>query len=80
MAVKRHWLGPDWYLEGKDGNLIHKTNVPNLRAEYRNATLMEERNMVRVVRMPLPPLVPSAPLLSLPPPLLPFLYRFFPVL
>jgi len=47
MAVKRHWLGPEWYREGKDGNLIHKTNVPNLRAEYRHATLSEERNMVR---------------------------------
>ncbi|GAA6048249.1 hypothetical protein JCM3770_006503 [Rhodotorula araucariae] len=50
MAVKRHWLGPEWYLEGKEGNLIHKTNVPNLRAEYRNATLMEERNMIAMVK------------------------------
>lgn len=47
MQVKRHWLGPDWYHDGPAGNLIHKTNVPNLRVEYRYTTLMEERNMVR---------------------------------
>ncbi|GAA5928637.1 uncharacterized protein JCM15063_003927 [Sporobolomyces koalae] len=46
MEIKRHWLGPDWYKAGVHGNLIHKTNVPNLRAEYRQATLMEERDMV----------------------------------
>lgn len=46
MEIKRHWLGPDWYKVGVHGNLIHKTNVPNLRAEYRQATLMEERDMV----------------------------------
>ena len=49
MEVKRHWLGPDWYLPGVRGNLIHKTNVPDLRVEYRHATLMEERDMVRAV-------------------------------
>lgn len=48
MEIKRHWLGPDWYKAGVHGNLIHKTNVPNLRAEYRQATLMEERDMVSV--------------------------------
>lgn len=47
MEVKRHWLGPDWYLPGREGNLIHKTNVPNLRAEYRWNTLREEMDMVR---------------------------------
>lgn len=46
MQVKRHWLGDDWYLPGVEGNLIHKTNVPNLRVEYRHNTLMEERAMV----------------------------------
>ncbi|GAA6002252.1 AMP deaminase [Rhodotorula paludigena] len=50
MQVKRHWLGPEWYLPGRDGNLIHKTNVPNLRAEYRQATLMEEVNMIAMVK------------------------------
>ncbi|GAA5846091.1 hypothetical protein JCM9279_004783 [Rhodotorula babjevae] len=50
MAVKRHWLGPEWYREGQAGNLIHKTNMPNLRAEYRHATLSEERNMLAMVK------------------------------
>lgn len=62
MAVKRHWLGPEWYREGKDGNLIHKTNVPNLRAEYRHATLSEERNMVRRLVRSLHPRPPRPPL------------------
>ncbi|ORY39669.1 hypothetical protein BCR35DRAFT_311462 [Leucosporidium creatinivorum] len=39
MQVKRHWLGPDWYRAGVEGNLIHKTNVPNLRVEYRHTTI-----------------------------------------
>lgn len=47
MEIKRHWLGPDWYLPGREGNLIHKTNVPNLRADYRWSTLREEMDMVR---------------------------------
>lgn len=46
MEVKRHWLGPNWYKSGVEGNLIHKSNVPDLRVEYRSATLMEEREMV----------------------------------
>ncbi|GAA5893782.1 hypothetical protein JCM5296_001132 [Sporobolomyces johnsonii] len=50
MEIKRHWLGPDWYKPGVEGNLIHKTNVPNLRADYRWATLMEERDMSNTTR------------------------------
>lgn len=46
MEVKRHWLGPDWYKPGVEGNLIHKTNVPSMRVEYRHTTLMEEVAMV----------------------------------
>ncbi|KAK4056829.1 AMP deaminase [Microbotryomycetes sp. JL221] len=46
MQVKRHWLGSDWYKEGPVSNYIHKTNVPNLRIEYRHSTLMEERTMI----------------------------------
>ncbi|POY71827.1 putative AMP deaminase [Rhodotorula taiwanensis] len=50
MEIKRHWLGPDWYLPGREGNLIHKTNVPNLRAEYRWNTLREEMDMIELVK------------------------------
>lgn len=47
MEVKRHWLGPNWFLPGVEGNEIHKSNVPDLRVEYRQQTLLEERTMVR---------------------------------
>ncbi|KAI0755087.1 AMP deaminase [Daedaleopsis nitida] len=47
MEVKRHWLGQKWYLPGAAGNDINKTNVPNLRLEYRRRTLLEELAMIR---------------------------------
>ncbi|KAL8292654.1 hypothetical protein RQP46_001266 [Phenoliferia psychrophenolica] len=61
MEVKRHWLGPNWFLPGVEGNEIHKSNVPDLRVEYRQQTLLEEITMVsrKVQRLPVAP-VPSA--------------------
>ncbi|KAI0352586.1 AMP deaminase [Trametes cingulata] len=50
MEIKRHWLGQSWYLPGADGNDINKTNVPNLRLEYRRQTLVEELTMIRTKR------------------------------
>ncbi|KAL4245706.1 metallo-dependent hydrolases superfamily protein [Abortiporus biennis] len=46
MEIKKHWLGLKWYLPGSAGNDINKTNVPNIRLEYRKHTLMEELDMV----------------------------------
>lgn len=46
MEIKRHWLGHDWYLPGAEGNVVDKTNVPNVRAAFRYNTLIEERTMV----------------------------------
>lgn len=46
MELKRHWLGEHWFREGLAGNQIEKTNVPNLRVEYRHTTLVEERETV----------------------------------
>ncbi|RHZ68267.1 hypothetical protein Glove_296g28 [Diversispora epigaea] len=46
MAIKKHWLGSFWYLPGKFGNDIHKTNVPNVRMQFRQDTLEEEIRMV----------------------------------
>jgi len=46
MAIKRHWLGAEWYKSSVDGNVIHKTNVPNGRLAFRHSTLTEERIMV----------------------------------
>ncbi|KZO96518.1 Adenosine/AMP deaminase [Calocera viscosa TUFC12733] len=46
MQIKRPWLGHQWYLPGVLGNDINKTNVPNLRLQYRHNTLMEELEML----------------------------------
>ncbi|KZO96497.1 hypothetical protein CALVIDRAFT_527541 [Calocera viscosa TUFC12733] len=46
MQIKRHWLGHQWYLPGALGNDINKTNVPNIRLQYRHNTLMEELDML----------------------------------
>lgn len=46
MEIKRHWLGHDWYLPGAEGNVVDKTNVPNVRVAFRYNTLMEEKTMV----------------------------------
>ncbi|KAH7100848.1 AMP deaminase [Auriculariales sp. MPI-PUGE-AT-0066] len=47
MQVKKHWIGPQWYLPGAAGNDIHKTNVPNIRVAFRHQTLLEELSMIR---------------------------------
>ncbi|KAF9066473.1 hypothetical protein BDP27DRAFT_1330580 [Rhodocollybia butyracea] len=46
MEIKRHWLGPQWYVPGAAGNDIHKTNVPNIRLAFRHQTLLEELEMI----------------------------------
>lgn len=44
--TKKKWLGDRCMFPGPAGNDIHKTNVPDLRVEYRYQTLLEERNLV----------------------------------
>jgi len=34
-ACKKHWICPDYYKSGPEGNDIHRTNVPNLRLRFR---------------------------------------------
>lgn len=46
MEIKRHWLGHEWYKPGAEGNVVDKTNVPNVRVAFRYNTLMEEKTMV----------------------------------
>ena len=36
MLWKLHWLGSNYYKKGPEGNDIHKTNVPNMRVEFRH--------------------------------------------
>ncbi|PPQ82299.1 hypothetical protein CVT26_013962 [Gymnopilus dilepis] len=47
MAIKRHWLGKNWYLPGAAGNDINKTNVPDIRLAYRHQTLLSELAMIQ---------------------------------
>ncbi|KAI3654442.1 hypothetical protein MP228_001161 [Amoeboaphelidium protococcarum] len=44
--AKCKWLGDNYAKDGVEGNDIHKTNVPNIRVEYRHQTLMEERQFI----------------------------------
>jgi AMP deaminase len=41
-SIKRHWLGDDYLKPGVEGNDIRKTNVPDIRVDYRYKTLLEE--------------------------------------
>lgn len=43
--LKQRWLGPNYHLPGVQGNNVAKTNVPNLREEFRHCTLEHEREM-----------------------------------
>ena len=40
--VKRHWIGPEFKRVGVAGNDIEKTNVPDLRVQYRHDALINE--------------------------------------
>ncbi|KAL8944993.1 MAG: hypothetical protein Q9211_000426 [Gyalolechia sp. 1 TL-2023] len=43
--LKQRWLGPNYQLPGVQGNNVAKTNVPNMRKEFRHNTLENEREM-----------------------------------
>ncbi|KAL8669672.1 MAG: hypothetical protein Q9168_005746 [Polycauliona sp. 1 TL-2023] len=45
-GLKQRWLGPNYHLPGVQGNNVAKTNVPNLREEFRHNTLENEREMI----------------------------------
>jgi AMP deaminase len=44
-AIKQRWLGPNCGLPGVKGNLMAKSNVPNIREGFRHETLMQELAM-----------------------------------
>lgn len=35
-SLQSHWLGNKYFIRGPEGNDIHKTNVPNIRIEFRH--------------------------------------------
>jgi AMP deaminase len=45
-SIKQKWLGSDYHMPGIAGNVVAKTNVPNIRLSYRNDTLMRELSMI----------------------------------
>uniref|UniRef100_A0A8C7FFH3 AMP deaminase n=1 Tax=Oncorhynchus kisutch TaxID=8019 RepID=A0A8C7FFH3_ONCKI len=44
--VKSYWLGPHYIKEGQEGNDIRRTNVPDIRVEYRYETMCEELYLI----------------------------------
>ncbi|SCU94328.1 LADA_0G07888g1_1 [Lachancea dasiensis] len=44
--IKKHWIGKDFALEGIRGNDVEKTNVPDIRVNYRQETLSTEIELV----------------------------------
>ncbi|KAK9319280.1 hypothetical protein V1517DRAFT_266574 [Lipomyces orientalis] len=41
-AIKAHWLGKDFKFPGVSGNRVEKSNVPNVRVDYRFQTYQQE--------------------------------------
>lgn len=44
--IKSHWVGKDFEKEGVEGNDVEKTNVPDIRINYRYETLSTELELV----------------------------------
>ncbi|CCK68781.1 AMP deaminase KNAG_0B03390 [Huiozyma naganishii CBS 8797] len=44
--IKQHWIGKDFEKSGVDGNDVGKTNVPDIRINYRYDTLSTELELV----------------------------------
>ncbi|KAK9465298.1 hypothetical protein V1512DRAFT_54768 [Lipomyces arxii] len=44
--IKAHWLGENFNLPGAEGNRLDKSNVPNVRIDYREQTHSQEMNLV----------------------------------
>jgi AMP deaminase len=44
-VIKQRWLGPDYNLPGVKGNMMAKSNVPNIREGFRHETLLQELAM-----------------------------------
>ena len=44
--IKKHWLGKNFMVKGVDGNEVEKTNIPDIRVNYRHETLHSELSLV----------------------------------
>ncbi|KAI8143151.1 hypothetical protein BJV82DRAFT_611555 [Fennellomyces sp. T-0311] len=45
--IKKHWIGKNWDKPGVEGNDMQKTNVPDIRVQYRHDLLMGELETLR---------------------------------
>jgi len=45
-ALKKHWVSDNFWYRGPAGNDIMKTNVPNVRLQFRTDMLEHERNLL----------------------------------
>lgn len=52
-ALKLHWVGSTYYKQGPEGNDVHKTNVPNVRVEFRHEVLKDELQYVYLGAAPI---------------------------
>ncbi|KAI5076446.1 hypothetical protein GOP47_0009040 [Adiantum capillus-veneris] len=52
-ALKLHWIGTNYYKQGPEGNDVHKTNVPNMRVEFRHEVLKDELQYVYLGSAPI---------------------------
>ncbi|GES66872.1 AMP deaminase [Aspergillus terreus] len=46
LSLKQRWLGSNCYLPGVAGNNMAKSNVPDIREEFRHETLMSELALI----------------------------------
>ncbi len=58
-SIKARWLGEKYRLEGVHGNEMHKTNIPNVRVEFRTETHKQEIAMIQKYANSRPPLSPG---------------------
>ncbi|EPQ28490.1 uncharacterized protein PFL1_03793 [Pseudozyma flocculosa PF-1] len=56
MEIKRHWLGPNFQEAGPRGNVVAKSNVPDIRLRFREETLREELELIWQQTKPSAPL------------------------
>jgi AMP deaminase len=45
-ALKKHWLGSNYRNRGVKGNVVEKSNVPNIRIGYREETYLHEVHLM----------------------------------
>lgn len=58
FSMKARWLGQDFNIPGVKGNVMAKSNVPNIREGFRHETLMQELSMIERYAAAAAPVLP----------------------